>query len=168
MPTPLSAPAGRFAFASSSGTAATICLRIPSPPSAGFTVPRHSAVMTPSPAPSPSCSFVPPISIPRNMARTPSNQRNADDAGSKPADERRTRTKSIILILSSIRVASSASSAFGSLDSSIIIVIVVLLARLHRHEERGPHRRRNRTVHALHGFPDDLVEQEVVERVLLR
>ena len=54
-----------FAFASSSGTACVICRRMPSGPAAASTAPRHSPASTPSSAPTPICSFVPPISMPR-------------------------------------------------------------------------------------------------------
>src|SRR5579862_7660860 len=69
MPTPWSWERSKPARASNSGTAVVICRRMPSGPAATSTGPRHSAAKTPSPAPTPNWSFVPPISMPRNMGR---------------------------------------------------------------------------------------------------
>src|SRR5262245_34777308 len=68
MPTPRTCERSSLAWDNSSGTAAMICLRIPSAPAAASTDPRQSATIFPSPSPSPICSFVPPISMPRNIS----------------------------------------------------------------------------------------------------
>src|SRR5262249_61888013 len=63
--------------ARSAGPAAVICRRIPSAPADTSTVPRQSPLSTPSPAPRPSCSFVPPISMPRYTVRLRGREREA-------------------------------------------------------------------------------------------
>ena len=79
----------------SAGNAPAICSRMPDAPRAGSTSSRFRAAMSPRPRPMPSCSFVPPISIPSNHGSAMRSARCAGGRRGALAEKRRYRSSMI-------------------------------------------------------------------------